>query len=92
MKNSANTCFIQSPCKINLHLKIKGIRQDGFHDLESLFVCLAFADTLKFELTAKKGFWELLAEKSTVCDDFPGENNLITRAAVLFREKTGFSQ
>ncbi|MDR0598700.1 MAG: 4-(cytidine 5'-diphospho)-2-C-methyl-D-erythritol kinase [Treponema sp.] len=40
---------ISAPCKINLHLKIKPGRPDGFHDLESVFVLVDFADTLVFQ-------------------------------------------
>jgi len=41
---------LNAPCKINLHLSIGGRRPDGFHDLESVFMALDFADTLTFTL------------------------------------------
>ena len=86
---------IRAPCKINLHLEVKDRRPDGFHNLESLFVSLAFGDELYFELTEETGFWALrLAETSDSgmeSGDFTGENNLISRAVSLFRAKTGFN-
>ena len=76
LPDAAGVCTIQAPCKINLHLKVGEKRPDGFHGLESLFVSLAFGDTLRFE---KNGDCPLLTEK-----------NLVSRAVSLFRDRTGF--
>jgi 4-diphosphocytidyl-2-C-methyl-D-erythritol kinase len=94
------TC--QAPGKINLHLLIKERRSDGFHDLESVFVALDFADTLVFSLSGEAGktvlsmkmegpFLELI-RRGQVFEPIAVENNLIYRAAELFRRKTGFSR
>jgi 4-diphosphocytidyl-2C-methyl-D-erythritol kinase len=40
---------IKAPAKINLHLRVKNRRPDGYHSLESIFVALNFGDTLHFE-------------------------------------------
>jgi len=83
-----------APAKINVHLEVKERRLDGFHDLESLFVCLDFGDELYFELSGKNGFWDLSLDRTSnpdiIKEDFLGENNLISRAVCIFREKTGF--
>jgi 4-diphosphocytidyl-2-C-methyl-D-erythritol kinase len=42
---------VEAPCKINLHLRVKNRRSDGFHELESIFAALAFGDTLEFEVS-----------------------------------------
>jgi 4-diphosphocytidyl-2-C-methyl-D-erythritol kinase len=39
---------VKAPCKINLHLHVKGRRSDGYHCLESVFLALDFGDTLHF--------------------------------------------
>ena len=83
------TLELFSPCKINLFLRIIRKREDGFHDLASLFQAIGFGDTL--ELTP-------LAEANTEGSDeftcnMPGvpvdSTNLVLRALALMREKTG---
>jgi len=79
-----------SPSKINLFLRVVKKRDDGFHDLGSLFQAISFGDCVKI---SKKN-------DDDVEDDFecnmPGvptdESNLVIRAANLFREKTGIRQ
>jgi 4-diphosphocytidyl-2-C-methyl-D-erythritol kinase len=46
---------LEAPCKVNLHLRVKGLRPDGYHELESIFLALAFGDTLSFEVRDKPG-------------------------------------
>ena len=85
---------ISAPCKINLHLNVKEKRSDGFHNLESLFVCLELADELYFELNGKNGLWDLQLDKASSLDlkkaTFMGKDNLISRAFYFFKAKTGF--
>jgi 4-diphosphocytidyl-2-C-methyl-D-erythritol kinase len=80
-------CFIEAPCKINLHLRVKGRRPDGFHELESVFIALAWGDTLEFEVLSEEGVCEILLEGAGV---IAREKNLVYRAVSLFRERTGF--
>lgn len=95
------TLSLFSPCKINLFLRILRKREDGFHDLASLFQAIGFGDTL--ELTP-------LAAAATTADDhesssssadvftcnMPGvpvdSSNLVLRALQLMRDKTGVQQ
>ena len=78
---------VSAPCKINLHLGIGEKRPDGFHNIESLFACLALSDTLKFVRSGKEGECTL----STSVDGGMGEkDNLVCRAVTLYRERTGF--
>jgi len=83
-------CVIESPCKINLHLKIGETRPDGFHDLESLFMSLAFGDTLQFECTGEKGDFRLFMNWEVPGEEIPPERNLVSKAVSLYREQTGF--
>jgi len=85
-----------APAKLNLHLAVKDRRQDGFHNLESVFLALDFGDTLHFEPLEGKNALEITMEWDSRLagkTDFsiPIEKNLIFRALSLFREKTGFS-
>jgi 4-diphosphocytidyl-2-C-methyl-D-erythritol kinase len=79
--------IINAPSKINLHLRVLGIREDGFHDLESIFIALNFGDTLKFSVLETNDECKIKM-KGTV----PQEKNLVFKAVSLFREYTGFSK
>jgi 4-diphosphocytidyl-2-C-methyl-D-erythritol kinase len=78
-----------APAKVNLHLAVKDKRQDGYHNLESLFLAVDFADILHFEPLSGENTTELSMEGM----DFtiPMEKNIIYKAISLFRAKTGFS-
>lgn len=90
---SETTLELFSPCKINLFLRIIRKREDGFHDLASLFQAIGFGDTL--ELTSLKQNDE--EADGVGVDEFtcnmPGvpvdSTNLVLRALELMREKTG---
>ncbi|XP_020113531.1 4-diphosphocytidyl-2-C-methyl-D-erythritol kinase, chloroplastic [Ananas comosus] len=75
-----------SPCKINVFLRITGKREDGFHDLASLFHVVSLGDTIKFSLSPTK-------TKDQLSTNVPGvpldERNLIVKALNLYRKKTG---
>ncbi|KAK3025969.1 hypothetical protein RJ639_040943 [Escallonia herrerae] len=43
-----------SPCKINVFLRITNKREDGFHDLASLFHVISLGDKIKFSLSPSK--------------------------------------
>jgi 4-diphosphocytidyl-2-C-methyl-D-erythritol kinase len=81
-------CTIEAPCKINLHLKVGDKRPDGFHNLESIFACLAFSDSLSFENDEKDGDCSFEMTGGNI----PPEKNLIFRAVSLFRERSGFNR
>ncbi|KAG1672048.1 hypothetical protein FOA52_008924 [Chlamydomonas sp. UWO 241] len=78
-----------SPSKINLFLRIVRKREDGYHDLASLFHVIDLGDDMTFEV---------LPEDATVdalkCSDptIPSDGrNLVIKALELFRRKTGVS-
>jgi len=84
---------IEAPAKLNLHLKIGGRRPDGFHDIESLFVALAFGDTLYFETAPPETELEIRMNWQTAKPAaIPPEKNIISRAVSLFRGRTGFNR
>ncbi|KAK9273080.1 hypothetical protein L1049_017887 [Liquidambar formosana] len=75
-----------SPCKINVFLRITSKREDGFHDLASLFHVISLGDVIKFSLSPSK-------TKDRLSTNVPGvpldDKNLIIRALNLYRKKTG---
>lgn len=91
---------LDAPCKINLHLRVKERRSDGFHELESIFLALAFGDTLHFKLGDSGQADEFLAELPLASEreaggifgDIPRRDNTVLKAAALFRAKTGFDR
>lgn len=77
--------ILTAPAKVNLYLKIVGKREDGYHELETLFHPFpALADTLEITATG---------EGCTIhCDEFnlPAEDNLIYKAWDKYAQATGF--
>lgn len=90
VQKSDNTLTLFSPCKINLFLRIIRKREDGYHDLASLFQAVGFGDTL--ELTP--------LEENSNKDEFQcnmagvpvDSSNLVLRALMLMRKKTRVQQ
>ena len=73
----------QSPCKVNFILNILGRREDGFHDLETLFFPVPLYDRIEINLKEKDfGF-------SCNSDKIPnGSDNLVYRAAACFFQQS----
>jgi 4-diphosphocytidyl-2-C-methyl-D-erythritol kinase len=92
------SCIIQAPGKINLHLRVGDRRTDGYHDLESVFLCLDFGDTLWFEIgepvCSEPACSIRFAEgtEPSWVEALAPERNIIARTAYLFRERTGFDK
>jgi len=69
------------PAKINLSFEIKGPREDGFHEIETLMAPISLADRLTIERHSETEAIDFS------CDDpsLPsGDDNLVVRAARLF--------
>lgn len=75
-----------SPCKINLVLNVLGRRPDGFHDLETLLLPVAWSDELELE-DVDEGMELTCNHPSVPCDG----RNLILRAATGFFAATGIA-
>lgn len=79
------TLELQAPAKLNLYLEILGKRPDGYHELESLMVTVDLHDHLRFTATPTEQI-EITSNDPTL----PlGLENLIARAAVGLRQRTG---
>ncbi|WP_288367797.1 4-(cytidine 5'-diphospho)-2-C-methyl-D-erythritol kinase, partial [uncultured Marinobacter sp.] len=75
--------ILPSPAKLNLFLHIVGRRDDGYHELQTLFQFLDYGDELSFTLTSGEPGVRL-AESVPGVDD---EDNLIIRAARALLER-----
>ncbi len=84
---SLTSLRLPAPAKLNLFLHVTGRRADGYHNLQTLFQFLDFADTLDFTLRDDDQIL-LHGELAGVS----AEDNLITRAARLLQQHTGTSQ
>ena len=73
-----------APAKLNLLLHIIGRREDGYHELQTLFQFLTFGDWLYFDLRPD-GEVRLAGEPAGV----PAAADLCVRAARLLKEATG---
>jgi hypothetical protein len=89
--NAETSLTLFSPCKINLFLRILRKREDGYHDLASLFQAVGFGDTLKLEILEGG-----TVQEDTFTCNMPGvpvdQTNLVLRALTLMRTKTGIER
>src|ERR1043166_10041468 len=72
---------LPSFAKINWSLRVLGRREDGFHELCTIFQTVSLNDTIRFEEAD---------EISLTCDDpavITDDTNLIMRAASLLRAR-----
>jgi 4-diphosphocytidyl-2-C-methyl-D-erythritol kinase len=78
-----------APAKLNLFLHILGRREDGYHELQTVFQLLDFGDQMAFEVS-NNGILSLhLSFSDGVENDTPLDNNLVTKAAALLRLEAG---
>ncbi|MEM1283117.1 MAG: 4-(cytidine 5'-diphospho)-2-C-methyl-D-erythritol kinase [Chlamydiota bacterium] len=73
-----------SPAKINLFLKIISRRDDGYHELASLFQAVSLFDTLTFKRCEEKDRLNCSDPEIPVDD-----RNLVIQAVNLFRKESG---
>jgi len=71
---------LAASAKLNLHLRVLGLRSDGFHSIESLFVRLGLHDDVEVELGADGIRFEATGEFEVP----RGADNLCVAAAVSF--------
>lgn len=73
----------QAPAKINLSLRVKGKREDGYHDIDTIMAKLDLADELDFHNS----------RTTTLLCDTPGiptdANNLVVKAILEFEKSYG---
>jgi len=75
-----------APAKLNLMLRIVGRREDGYHQLQTVFQLIDFCDWLTFESLA-----EDCVRLTAPIDGVDEADDLTVRAALLLKKETGFS-
>jgi 4-diphosphocytidyl-2-C-methyl-D-erythritol kinase len=75
-----------APAKINLALHVRRRREDGYHDLETLFAFTRFGDRLS---ATEADDWTLEVEGPTADASGPLGENLVLWAAHRFAQATG---
>lgn len=82
--------------KINLRLKVRGRRPDGFHILEMLNVCTSLADELEVSVAKSGAPWLQISVLECACSETKAQledvqNNLIGRAVQEMVHEFGVS-
>ena len=75
-----------APAKVNLALHVRRRRDDGYHDLETLFAFTRFGDRLVAE---PAGDWALEVTGEMAAAAGPEADNLVLKAARAFAEASG---
>ena len=75
---------VPAPAKLNLFLHVTGLRADGYHTLETLFVALDFGDTIT--VTRRD---DGAIQRTTDWSAVPPQNDLAVRAAEALKRETG---
>ena len=78
---------VHAPAKINLTLDIVGVREDGYHLLESIFQTVSVYDTI----TVKTKWGKSITLVADGCD-CPAEKNTAYKAAMAFFRYTGLKK
>jgi 4-diphosphocytidyl-2-C-methyl-D-erythritol kinase len=81
-----NTLHLESPAKVNLRLEILNRREDGYHELRTVFQKISLHDTLYFSLKKERGV--------SITADHPklpvGKKNLVYRAVQSMLKVSGY--
>ena len=68
---------IKAPAKINLHLEVLGKRDDGFHDISSIFTLIDLYDSLIFKRSE---------DNISLREQTPIKDNIVLKAAELIKD------
>jgi 4-diphosphocytidyl-2-C-methyl-D-erythritol kinase len=82
---SSSIIILSAPAKINLTLEVLGKRPDGYHEIRSVMQTISLSDTLSFKASER-----LEIDSDNL--EWEGSKSLVSQAANLLKEKTGFTQ
>ena len=85
MEDSLNPVWrLPAPAKLNLFLHITGMREDGYHNLQTIFQILDYSDEVSLSLRQ-----DGLICRTNGLEDVPADEDLIVRAAQALKSYTG---
>lgn len=88
MSPDLSSCWIDAPAKVNLTLEILGLRPDGYHELRSALVPLAFGDRVELRPSPEIRL-DVVPEGVRLDGLGPADRNLAVAAAGLLRRQCG---
>jgi 4-diphosphocytidyl-2-C-methyl-D-erythritol kinase len=80
----AESVRVEAPAKINIHLRVYGRREDGYHGILSLFQAVSLSDLIVIRSLKEPDLLEIDGELGC-----PAERSTVFRAAQAYREMTG---
>lgn len=75
---------VRAAAKVNLHLRVYGRRQDGYHDILSVFQAISLSDTIVIRSLKESDSIEIEGEF-----DCPARRTTVYAAAIVYREAAG---
>lgn len=87
MKRAA---VVQAHAKLNLRLKVLAREANGFHFLETVFVRVALADTVRVRIASRGHALRVGGDETLIPAVGPPEANLALRAAQMYADVTGW--
>ncbi|MBM4350045.1 MAG: 4-(cytidine 5'-diphospho)-2-C-methyl-D-erythritol kinase [Deltaproteobacteria bacterium] len=86
MNQMTDTLHLESPAKVNLRLEILKKREDGYHEIRTIFQKISLHDTLHFSLRQRRGV--------RITTDHPGlptgKRNLVYQAVRSLLERSDY--
>jgi 4-diphosphocytidyl-2-C-methyl-D-erythritol kinase len=77
--------------KVNLRLDVLGLREDGYHELRTIFQAISLHDTLVLESKREPGIDLRITGNSQLAGE-PGQDNLVYRAMDQLAREIGFQR
>jgi len=86
MINESKTLVLPAPAKLNLFLHITGRREDGYHQLQTVFQLLDYSDEIQLKLT-EDGSIKRSSQSDAETLNISFENDLCVKAAKLMQQR-----